>query len=82
MMGRCQHFCETWAQCALDNGHYGLHETTEDVLDHLRAENARLREALRRYGQHTTECREFMHDEDEPCTCGLDDAVADGEGEL
>lgn len=53
----------------------------------LEADNARLRAALRKYGEHTWPCDRWVRapetdsgfdiDDTKPCTCGLDAALAE-----
>lgn len=48
----------------------------EDEASRLRAENERLREALKRYGTHEFDCDEQQCVTPMPCTCGLSAALA------
>ena len=55
-----------------------LSERTEEAAI-LRAENARLREALAKYAMHTAGCLAFaQHSRHEACTCGLTAALTGG----
>lgn len=48
------------------------------IVDELRADNQRLREALERYGEHDHECgfNSVQDGHNGSCTCGLDDLKA------
>jgi hypothetical protein len=53
-----------------------LAERLTNEVASLRAENARLREALRRYGWHTDECLDkCAHTRSGNCACGFDSAL-------
>lgn len=53
------------------DGYWVAHQDYEA----LRAENERLREALKRYGDHDTQCAQGYLPVG-PCDCGLDAAIA------
>lgn len=46
-----------------------------DTIEKLEAENAALREALKKYGEHIVKCRVFYFDTKVDCTCGFDNAL-------
>jgi len=49
------------------------------LIEQLQAENKRLKEALRIYGQHTKECHDERYPEAWHCTCGLEQALKGGD---
>lgn len=55
-------------------------DTEPSERDRLTAENAALREALGKYGDHTTDCSYQLVGHDS-CTCGLDAALRRSKGE-
>ena len=57
-----------------------FHDRPEQCVPDLVAEVARLRDALDRYGEHDGDCAASVVGApgDARCTCGYDDAVANG----